>query len=130
MKRATVQLKNDKSDKTDKNDKNENILQEYVTTFTCQSPTMLTHCASDANLFKPHKYAAQKKNGQRFYIDTVINAYSNNNPTSFDQICRNHLTTSIDILQYIKNSKKQPPSVVNAKPLPATRKPTLIFDLD
>jgi len=53
MKRATVQLKNDKSDKTDKNDKNENIVHEYVTTLTCQAPTKLIHCASDANLFKP-----------------------------------------------------------------------------
>ena len=118
IKRATVQLKND------------NMLQEYVTTFTCQSPTMLTHCASDANLFKPHKYTGQKKNAQRFYIDAVINAYSTNNPTSFDQLCKTHLTTSIDILQYIKNSSKKPPSVINAKPLPASKKPTLIFDLD
>lgn len=128
IKRATVQLKNDKYDNTGKND---NMLQDYVTTFTCQSPTMLTHCASDAKLFKPHKQTYQKKTTQKYYIDAIINAYSTTNPTSFDQLCKTHMTTSIDILQYIKNSNKKPPSVVNAKPLPAaSKKPTLIFDLD
>ena len=48
IKRSTVQLKSDKADC---------MLQDYVTTFTCQSPTMLTHCSSDANLFRPHKYS-------------------------------------------------------------------------
>ena len=122
MKRATVQLKNEKTD---------NILQDYVTTFTCQSPTMMTHCSSDANLFKPHKFSAkEKKTQQRYYIDPVLNAYSTSNPTCFDQLCKTHLTASIDILQYIKTMNKPLPPLGNLRHLPPTSKPTLIFDLD
>ena len=106
------------------------MLQEYVTTFTCQSPAMLTHCCSDANLFKPHKVTKEKKSQQRYYIDTVVNAFSTTNPTSFEQICKTHLTASIDILQYIKGANKPMPKNVAPKPLPSTKKPTLIFDLD
>ena len=122
MKRATMQLKGDKAD---------SMLQEYVTTFTCQSPTMLTHCSSDANLFKPHKFSnKQKKVGQRFYIDAVINAFSTDNPTSFDQLCKTHMNTSIDILQYIRNANKPMPPIPTPRRLASTKKPTLIFDLD
>ena len=107
------------------------MLQDYVTTFTCQSPTMLTHCASDANMFKPHKYTKEKKViQQRYYIDAIINAHSTSNPTTFDQLCRTHLTASVDILTYIKNANKPMPSLGNLRHLPPTKKPTLIFDLD
>ncbi len=71
------------------------MLQEYVTTFTCQSPTVLTHCVSDANLFKPHKYNKEVKPTQRYYIDSVINAFTASKPTSFDQLCKNHLIASL-----------------------------------
>ena len=106
------------------------MLQEYVTTFTCQSPTMLTHCSSDAHLFKPHKYNKEVKPIQRYYVDPILNAITTSNPTSFDQLCKNHLSTSIDILHFIKNANKSLPQLTNIKPLPPTRKPTLIFDLD
>jgi hypothetical protein len=66
----------------------------------------------------------------KYYVSAVLNAFSNQKPTSFDNLCKNHLTTSIDILQYIKNSNKQPPVSVQRKPLPKTHKQTIIFDLD
>ena len=103
-----------------------------MTTFTCQSPTMLTHCSSDAHLFKPHKFSSKEKKAvqPRFYIDAVINAFSTENPTSFDQLCKNHLNASLDILQYIKSVNKPLPSTGNLRHLPPPKKPTLIFDLD
>jgi CTD small phosphatase-like protein 2 len=91
----------------------------------------LTHCSSDANLFKPHKFSKTKKAPQqRYYIDAVINAFSASEPTSFDQLCKTHLNASIDILQYIKSGNKPMPSMGNLRHLPPTKKPTLIFDLD
>lgn len=91
---------------------------------------MLTHCVSDANLFKPHKFSKESKKSQKYYVDAIINSFSTNKPTSFDQLCKNHLIASIDILQFIKNSNKMMPQAPNAKPLPPAKKPTLIFDLD
>ncbi len=121
MRRKTVQLKGEKAD---------NMLQEFVTTFTCQSPTMLTHCTSDANLFKPHKATKEVKSTQKYYISALFNAYSSPKPTSFDQLCKNHLTASMEILHFIKNANKPLPPVPMKKALPQTQKLTLIFDLD
>lgn len=121
FRRATVQLKGDKAD---------SMLHDYVTTFTCQSPAMLTHCVSDANIFKPHKYNKEVKPTQRYYVDAVINSFCTSKPTSFDQLSKNHLITSMDILQFIKNSNKPMPQAPNARSLPTAKKPTLIFDLD
>lgn len=59
-----------------------------------------------------------------------MNAYSNSKPTSFDQLCKNHLVASLDILNFIKSSNKPLPPHPIAKKLPPALKPTLIFDLD
>ena len=70
------------------------------------------------------------KSSNKYYISALINAYSNPKPTSFDQLCKNHLVASLDILHFIKNSNKPLPNHPIAKKLPPTHKPTLIFDLD
>ena len=91
---------------------------------------MLTHCTSDANLFKPHKITKDVKPTQKYYISALFNAYSSPKPTSFDQLCKTHLTASMEILQFIKNANKPLPPVPIRKVLPPTTKLTLIFDLD
>ena len=106
------------------------MLHEFVTTFTCQSPTMLTHCTSDANLFKPHKITKDTKPTHKYYISALLNAYSAPKLTSFNQLCKNHLTASIEILNFIKNANKPLPPLPVKRSLPPTQKLTLIFDLD
>ncbi|MFM7856285.1 MAG: NIF family HAD-type phosphatase, partial [Flammeovirgaceae bacterium] len=61
---------------------------------------------------------------------TVISAFSNPKPSSFDQLCKNHLITSIDILHFIKNNQKPMPPAPQKRRLPLPTKPSLIFDLD
>jgi len=106
------------------------MLQEYVTTFSCQSPTMLSHCTSDTNLFKPHKLTKEIKNTQKYYINALFNAFSATKPTSFEQLCKSHLNSSVEILNFIKNANKPLPPMPIKKILPQTQKMTLIFDLD
>lgn len=121
MQKKNVQLKGEKGDI---------MLHEYVTTFTCQSPpSTLLQCTSEANLFKVPKIKDTKV-ANKYYISALINAYANPKPTSFDQLCRNHLVASLDILHFIKNSNKPLPPIPLPKKLPPTQKPTLIFDLD
>ena len=119
MRRKTIQLKGEQGD---------SMLQDYVTTFTCQSPTALIQCTSEANLLKPK--AIRQTKAPRYYIDALITAFSNSKPTSFDQLCKNHLVTSLDILNYIKGSGKPLPPCPVPRKLPPTSKPTIIFDLD
>jgi hypothetical protein len=68
--------------------------------------------------------------GNKYYISALFNAYSNPKPTSFDQLCRNHLVASLDILHFIKNNNKPHPPQPVPRKLPLAHKPTLIFDLD
>lgn len=105
------------------------MLHEYVTTFNCQPPSNLTQCTSQANLFKIPK-SKQNTKSNKYYISALIAAYANPKPTSFDQLCRNHLVASLDILHYIKNTNKPLPPMPNPKKLPPSSKPTLVFDLD
>lgn len=59
-----------------------------------------------------------------------MNAFSSSKPSSFDQLCKNHLIASIDILHFIKNANRPMPPAPQKKRLPLATKPTLIFDLD
>lgn len=91
---------------------------------------MISHCTSDANLFKPHKLTKEVKPTQKYYISALLSAYSSPKPSSFDQLCKNHLTASMEILHFIKNANKPLPPMPVRKLLPPTQKLTLIFDLD
>lgn len=104
-----------------------------MTTFKCEPRTnTLIQCTSEANIFKFKDLQPEREQSlsQKYYITALINAFSNPKPTSFDQLCKNHLTTSIDILAYIKSNIKRLPSNAASKPLPPTHKSTIIFDLD
>lgn len=74
----------------------------------------------------------RNQNKNLYYVSTIINAFESKNLTSFENLARNHLSTSLDILTYIKNSKKQLPINYNCKSLPSLKdnKHTIIFDLD
>ena len=109
-----------------------------MTTFTIDNKVPLSHSNSEKSLYKPqNKLVAQSNNSKtqdknRYYVSAIIEAHETNKPSSFDNLCRNHMTTSLEILTYIKTVKKQPPTKVNTKPLPAIKnhKNTIIFDLD
>jgi hypothetical protein len=121
VRKKTLQLKGEKGD---------SLLHEYVTTFTCQSPkTTLLQCTSESNLFKPPKSSKEMK-VNKYYIGSLLAAHSTPKPTSFDQLCRNHLVASLDILHFIKNANRPLPPHPTPRSLPPSPKPTIIFDLD
>lgn len=92
---------------------------------------MLVQCTSEANLVKPVLFEKDKKIKQDYYIHSLINAFFNSSkPSSFQQICKNHLLTSIDFLVYIKKNKKIIPNKVKSLNLSFPTKPTIVFDLD
>ena len=92
---------------------------------------MLVQCTSESNLIKPILFEKDKKTKQDYYIHCLINAFFNSSkPSSFQQICKNHLLTSIDFLSYIKKNKKIIPTRVKSLSLPSPTKPTIVFDLD
>lgn len=67
-----------------------------------------------------------------YYISAILSAFESKNLTSFDNLCRNHLSTSLDILTYVKNAKKEAPAQFRCKPLPPVKnnRQTIVFDLD
>ena len=92
---------------------------------------MLIQCTSESNLLKPIVLEKEKQSKQDYYIHSIFNAFFNNSKTStFQQLCKNHLLTSIDFLSYAKKNKKIVPNKFKQLTLPPTTKPTLVFDLD
>lgn len=55
---------------------------------------MLIHCTSDSNLLK-NINLQDKKYIKGYYKSAVYNAFHSSKATSFYQICKNHLITSI-----------------------------------
>lgn len=61
----------------------------------------------------------------------VISAFKAAYPSSFQQMCRDHLTASLDLLAFLhKMNKKAEAYVPIPQQLPPPTRQTLIFDLD
>lgn len=66
-----------------------------------------------------------------YYISNLINAFTTNNPSSFQDLCRTHLSSSIDFMNFIeKGNKRMMIPAPNPISLPFTSRQTIIFDLD
>ena len=98
-------------------------LKEFVTTFTCDNKLPLLHSTSEANLYKPQNklFENQKPSKNLYYVSAILSAFESKTLTPFENLCRNHMTTSLDILTYVKNAKKQPPATFTRKPLPPVK---------
>ena len=72
-----------------------------------------------------------RKTKQDYYIHCIINAFFNTGKaSSFQQITKNHLQTSIDFLSFVKKNKRIIPSKCRTINIPNSIRPTLVFDLD
>lgn len=71
---------------------------------------------------------------RQYYVSSVLAAMNNKRPSSFDQICSQHLHASYEFLSYAKREKLLIPSkpiksIQLSKNSPLKRH-TIIFDLD
>jgi hypothetical protein len=66
-----------------------------------------------------------------YYISAVIQAFETPKPTSFDELCANHIITSYEFLCFVDslNVEKSVSHQIITLP-PPTKKNTIIFDLD
>ena len=74
------------------------------------------------------------RNGNLYYISSIIKARGEKNPNSFDQVCLAHLQNSLEFFKIRKeknlNQTCPNPKVRKIKPMPPGKKHTIIFDLD
>lgn len=90
---------------------------------------MLIHCTSDSNLLK-NINLQDKRSIKGYYKSAIYNAFHSSKTTSFHQICKNHLITSIQFLTYVKKNRHIIPSTIQRASLPHSNRKTIIFDLD
>src|ERR1700733_8973734 len=65
----------------------------------------------------------------KYYVSTVVSAYFEKTNTSFTQLCKNHLFTSLQLLKNTKNIER-PRELPAFCKLPKTNRNTIVFDLD
>ena len=104
------------------------MLNDFVSKYDPQPKGMLSQCTSDPNLMKGFKSPTTCKG---YYIETIFNAFFSTKVSSFHQICKSHVATSIDFLTYAKKTKNfMPKKCEDSVVLSPTCKKTVIFDLD
>ena len=62
------------------------------------------HSSSESNLLtikQPIKILNHK-----YYVSTIVSAFNSRANTTFMQICKTHLTTSLQLLKVLKNSER------------------------
>jgi CTD small phosphatase-like protein 2 len=62
-------------------------------------------------------------------VSSIISAFCDKIKTSFTQLCKTHLITSLQLFNTLKNAQK-PNKLLPEKKLSPTNKKTIIFDLD
>jgi hypothetical protein len=60
------------------------------------------HCSSESNLLSV-KQPLKIKN-HKYYVSTVVAAFNSRANTTFMQLCKTHLTTSLQLLKVLKNA--------------------------
>lgn len=91
-------------------------------------PSQVTHSSSESNLLMV-KQSIKPNSKHKYYVSTIINAFNSKANTTFFQICKSHLTTSLQLLKALKSTDK-PEEVNSIRELTPTNKNTIIFDLD
>lgn len=93
------------------------------------APSQLIQCSSQTNLFSSARHF--KPSSNKYYVSPILSAYlDKSSNTSFTQLCRNHLLTSLQLFRCVKSIEK-PRDVQPSKQLKKSSKlNTLIFDLD
>ena len=103
-----------------------NSINSFVTQMNI--PLQLSpHCSSESNLLSVKQ--PLKMMNHKYYISTVLGAFNSRANTTFMQICKTHLTTSLQLLKTLKNVER-PLVVKPVRELPPTNRNTIIFDLD
>ena len=88
---------------------------------------VVPHCSSERNLLSTKQ--PLKFNSHKYYISTVMGAFNSRANTTFMQLCKTHLATSLHLLKTLKTSYK-PSDVQPIRSLKPTKRNTIIFDLD
>ena len=91
---------------------------------------ILVQCTSEANLIKPTIFIENKQNLLDYYTHTIHTAFFSSKSSTFLQLARNHLLTSIEFLSFAKKNKKIIPAKVKPSSIPLSNRPTIVFDLD
>lgn len=103
-------------------------MNDYITKYTTKE---VMHSSSDSSLNNMRINRKKEKYENKYYLSMVISAFKAACPSAFEQMCRDHLTASLDVLAFIhKMGKKEQACVPIPQKLPAPTRQTLIFDLD
>lgn len=104
------------------------IISNFVT--QAPAPSQLLQCSSQTNLFSTASRQI-KPLANKYYISSILPAFlDKGNNTSFVQLCRNHLCTSLQLFKYTK-AIERPKDVKPIRQLPKSNKlNTIVFDLD
>lgn len=86
-----------------------------------------SHSSSESNLLSIKQPI--KSSSHKYYVSTVVGAFNSRANTTFMQICKTHLVTSLQLLKLLKNSEK-PTDLKPVRQLKPTTKNTIVFDLD
>ena len=105
-------------------------ISDFITKYDARQSAALNCVSSSSNLLMSVK-VKEDKSKHIYYLSNVISSFNTDKPSSFEQLCRSHLTTSLDFMKFVhkKNKKLLVPAPTPQK-LPYPTRQTIIFDLD